>query len=388
MRILSLHNYYLQAGGEDSVFRLEAELLRQHGHEVIEYLEDNRRIAGMSKISVALQTTWSWESYRRVKHVITQEAPDVAHFHNFFPLISPSAYYACREMGVPVVQNLDNQRLICPASTFYRDEQLCLDCLSKIPAWPGIRHACYHESRMHTAVVAAMAAFHTWRRTWQDVVNVYINSTNFYRQIYIKAGFPPEKLVVKPHFIMPPAVPAASEAEGDYALFIGRLEAVKGVRTLVAAWKQLDIPLKIRGSGDLEDETRAFIQAQNLTSVEIVERMDGEAFSELVGNACFLVLPSEGYYETFGMVIIEAYARGVPVLVAGIGVMPEMVRDGQTGLLFTPGDAHDLAKKAQWLWDNAQATSRLGAQALDFYRERFSPEKAYDSLMQIYRMAM
>jgi len=133
MRILKVHNYYIQSGGEDTVFQAETALLRSRGHEVIEYLEFNKKIESMNKAFVALQTVWSQLSYRKMKQFLRKTRPDVVHFHNTFPLISPSAYYACQDLGIPVVQTLDNQRLICPATSFYRDGKLCLDCLGKTP---------------------------------------------------------------------------------------------------------------------------------------------------------------------------------------------------------------------------------------------------------------
>ncbi len=152
MRILKVHNYYKQPGGEDTVFHATADLLRSHGHKVREYLEFNNKIASMNRTSVALRTIWSSESFQKMKEVLHDWKPDIVHFHNTFPLISPSVYYACSEAGVPTVLTIHNQRLICPAASFYRDGKLCLDCLGKTPAWPGIIHGCYHGSRSHTAV--------------------------------------------------------------------------------------------------------------------------------------------------------------------------------------------------------------------------------------------
>ena len=201
MRILKVHSYYTQSGGEDTVFQAEAALLRSKGHEVVEYLEFNKKIESMNQASVALQTLWSYSSYQKLKEFLMETKPDVAHFHNIFPLISPSAYYICQELSIPVVQTLDNQRLICPASNFYREGQLCLDCLGKTPPWPSVLHACYHDSRLHTAVVASMLTLHRWLGTWQTKVDAFLCSTNFYRNLFVRAGFPSNKIVVMPHFV-------------------------------------------------------------------------------------------------------------------------------------------------------------------------------------------
>jgi hypothetical protein len=198
MQVLKVHNYYTAEGGEDTVFHAETMLLRSRGHEVIEYLEYNKTIESMNQASVALQTIWSFSSYKKFKNFLLKTKPDVVHFHNTFPLISPSAYYACQSLNIPVVQTLDNQRLICPAATFYRDGKLCLDCLGKTPPWPGVLHACYHDSHVHTAVVASMLTFHRLIGTWQKKVDAFLCSTNFYRDLFIQAGLPASKIVVMP----------------------------------------------------------------------------------------------------------------------------------------------------------------------------------------------
>jgi glycosyltransferase involved in cell wall biosynthesis len=386
MRILKAHNYYIQSGGEDTVFHAETALLRLHGHEVIEYLEHNEKIESMNQVSVALQTIWSYSSYQKLKLFLREIKPDVVHFHNTFPLISPSAYYACQALKIPVVQTLDNQRLMCPAASFYRDGNLCLDCLGKTPPWPGVLHACYHHSHLHTAVVASMLTLHHWLGTWQTKIDLFLCSTSFYRDLFVQVGFPANKIVVMPHFIDEKFELNFSKQNGvgEYGLFLGRLDPEKGVNTLLEAWRHLQIPLRIRGNGRLDEAARKFVGQQSLGNVEFVGRLDDQELSDLIGNARFLIMPSEGYYETFGMVIIEAYARGVPVLASNIGVVPELVSDRQTGLLFEAGHPLDLAEKATWMWDHPEECLRMGHNARKEYEEKYTSAQSYEMLIDIY----
>ena len=384
MRILKVHNRYTQLGGEDTVFQAEMSLLRSKGHEVIEYLEFNQRIETMNKASVALQTLWSRSSHRIIKRFLLETRPDVVHFHNTFPLVSPSAYYACQELNIPVVQTLDNQRLICPASSFYRDGKLCLDCLGKTPPWPGILHACYHDSHIHSAVVASMLTLHRWLGTWRRKVDAFLCSTRFYRDLFAQAGFPAEKLFVVPHFVQARTGFDSAPRMGDYALFVGRLDPEKGINTLLEAWRLLDFPLKIRGGGRLEESAKEFVTRHNLGNVEFIGRLEERDLLDLIGNTRFLVMPSEGYYETFGMVIVEAYSRGVPVVASNIGVTPEMVSDRETGLLFEVGNARDLAAKARWMWDHPAEAGGMGRNGFNTWQERFTPDVCYKALMDVY----
>src|SRR5258707_5205055 len=135
MKVLLVHNRYRHSGGEDEVVLRESELLRSSGHEVQEYIRHNSEIVEggiLSKAKMAMRTLWAWDSVSRLRSLLRREKPDVAHFHNTFPLISPAAYYACQQEGVPVVQSLHNARLICPAATLIREG------MDARRAWEGV----------------------------------------------------------------------------------------------------------------------------------------------------------------------------------------------------------------------------------------------------------
>lgn len=385
MKILLVHNTYQHPGGEDTVFAREAALLREHGHGVVTYTRSNAEVRDFSPAARALlplRMIWARDAVRDLRALIAAEKPDVAHFHNTHFMISPAAYTACRAAGVPVVQTLHNPRLLCPAATFTRNERACQDCLGKTPPWPGILHGCYRSSRLQTAAVAAMLTVHRWRKTWATHVACYVVFTEFYRQQFIAGGLPADKLVVKPHFVAPDPLPREHEP-GDYALYVGRLEPVKGVRVLLAAWEQIGaIPLKIRGEGPLAGEVGA--RAAPLEAVEIAERLSPEALIQLVKGARFLVWPSLGYYETFGLVAVEAFACGVPVIASRTGVMAEIVTDGVTGLHVTPGDPADLAAKVRWAWDHPAEMAALGRAARREYEQKYTAERNYAQLLRIY----
>lgn len=390
LRVLLVHNFYQEPGGEDEVFARERELLERAGHPVCVYIRRNQEISAYAlaqRLSLPLRTVWAWDSARAIHDLIRREKPNIAHFHNTFPLISPAAYRACREGGVPVVQSLHNPRLMCPAATFHRNGRECQQCLGKKLAWPGVVHACYRGSCAETAAVAAMLAFHRQRGTWRQLVDRYIVSTQFYRRMFIRAGLPPEKLDIKPHFVA--SDPGLSRKSRDYALFVGRLATEKGVNTLLKAWANLArltaIPLKVRGEGPLLGAVQAFAKDH---AVEILPRLSRSELVELFHGARFLVWPSEGLYETFGLVGAEAFACGVPVIASGTGAMAEMVRDHQTGLHFLPGNAGDLAEKADWAWQNPQEMEQMGLAARAEYEAKYRPEANYRKLINIYCTAL
>jgi glycosyltransferase involved in cell wall biosynthesis len=389
MKILLIHNYYKLSGGEDEVFQREKRLLLRAGYQVIEYVRDNKVIDDynlLKTISLAARTTWAWDSHRDLKELIKRERPDVAHFHNTFPLVSPAAYYACASEGVAVVQTLHNPRLLCPAATLSRGGKTCEDCVGRSFAWPAVYHACYQSSRVKSAVVGSMLWTHRLAGTWKSKVDRYIVSTKFYQQKFVAAGLPPERISLKPHFVE--TDPGERERPGDYALFIGRLAPEKGVPTLLKAWEQLKlVPLRVRGDGPL---ARAVQEAASTggCDLQMVPRLPSEELFRLIKGARFLVWPSEGLYETFGLVAIEAFACGVPVISSESGAMQEVVTNGRTGLLFRPGNSQDLAEKVDWAWSHPEQLEQMGNLARLEFEAKYTSEKNIGMLNEIYTQAL
>lgn len=389
MKVLIIHNEYQNRGGEDCVVDAESRLLRSAGHGVVHYRRTNREIAPQSFIQhavLATNTIWSRDSRRAIRVLIQQERPDVAHFHNTFPLVSPSGYAACREAGVPVVQTLHNYRLLCAGANLLRDGQPCENCLGKWSSWPGVIHGCYRESRATTSVVAAMHAFHRTLRTWQENVDIYVALSDFARRKFVHGGLPDHKIMVKGNFIDPD--PGCRAGHGEYAIYVGRLSAEKGLRQLLEAWKiaSPQLPLRIVGDGPLREQLEADHKRLGLEKVEFLGYLDHGQALEAIQNSCFLILPSQ-CYEAFPMVIAEAYACGVPVIAANHGAAAELVEDGRTGLLFKPGDSPDLATKIRSACQDPTRLEEMGLAARAKFVNQYAAGSNLAELMDIYERA-
>jgi glycosyltransferase involved in cell wall biosynthesis len=384
MRILAVHNKYQQPGGEEQIFATETALLESRGHQVFRYTLDNDHIAAISPLLLAKNTLWNSTVYQELRSLIRQHQPQVAHFHNTFPLISPAAYYAARAEGVPTIQTLHNYRLLCPNALFFRDGHVCEDCLGKAIPLPGIVHGCYRGNRGASAMVAATTSFHSLLGTWTQAVDKFIVISQFAMDKFIQGGLPAAKLVLKPNFLHP--VPAPSDGRGGYAVYVGRLSIEKGLGVLLDAWRQLDghIPLKILGDGPMADLVAQAVRA--MPEIEWLGRRPSSEVYDIVGNAAFLVFPSE-WYETFGQVAIEAFAKGTPVVAANIGAIPELV-NSQTGLLFNPSDPVDLAAKIRWLQSQPQALEQLRLTARAEFESKYTADLNYQQLIEIYQSAI
>lgn len=384
MRILTVHNYYQIRGGEDECFEAEIKLLREMGEDVEIYQENNDRVAKIGKLRMAADTIWSKETYEKLQQRLIKKPLDVVHIHNFFPLISPSIYYAAKAQGIPVVQTLHNYRLLCPNALFFREGKVCEDCLGKFIPYPGIQHGCYRENKVASAAVATMLGVHRAMNTWTKMVDLYICLTEFAKQKFIQAGIPAEKIVVKPNFVSPE--PTVGSGKGGYALFVGRLSVEKGLDTLLAAWEQLgeQIPLKIVGDGPLADDVLK--ATKRFPQIEWLGRRPMSEVHDLMGEAKFLVFPSK-WYETFGRVAIEAFAKGTPVIAANIGAIAEIVAPGKTGLHFEPGVPEDLANKVKWVLENPEQMAQMRKEARLEFEAKYTLKKNYQQLIEIYTMA-
>jgi glycosyltransferase involved in cell wall biosynthesis len=388
MKVLTVHNFYQQPGGEDVVFEAERRLLSRHGHDVVVFEEHNDSIQTDSifrSFNLAARTIWSQGSYDKLVDVIRRCRPDVAHFHNTFPLISPAAYHACRKTGVPVVQTLHNYRLFCPKASFFREGRPCEECVQHSLA-RSVRYGCYRDSRSATASVAAMLIVHRCLGTWTHTVDRYVVLTSFARDKAIDAGLPAAKVIVKSNFLE--SEPANGDHSGGYALFVGRLTDEKGVPNLLHAWSRLsDIELVIAGQGPMRAQVEEYVQKRSRRNVQYAGPLARDEVIRLMKAASFLVFPSQ-WYEGFPMTIVEAYACGTPVIASRLGAMQEIVHDGRSGLHFTPGDADDLAKKVQWAWAHPYEMREMGQNALAEFEAKYTAERNYEMLMDIYRQAI
>jgi glycosyltransferase involved in cell wall biosynthesis len=374
----------LSQGGEDTCFSAEAKLLQDNGHNVTCHTKDNKNAGDFNYLSLSANAIWNDSSYSEIKDIVRDNKIEVVHFHNTLPLISPAAYYAARSEGAAVVQTLHNYRLICPPGIMMRNNRVCADCVGKSVAWPAVLHACYRNDRVASAVLTTMLATHKALGTWHRKVDAFIAITEFARQRLIDGGVSERLITVKPNFVDPD--PGVSAQSDGYALFLGRLAPEKGIETMLAAWERLSpgMTLKVVGDGPLRDTVMA--AAARNPAIEFVGRVERKQVFALLGKCAFLVFPSE-WYETFGLVAIEAYAKGKPVIASRLGAMAGIGEDHHTGLQFEPGDVQDLAEKIQWAAGHASEMLAYGRNARNAYWEKFSAKKNYTELMAIYETA-
>lgn len=384
MKILLCHNYYQLRGGEDQCFEDEGALLESRGHEVLRYTRHNDDIPRMSSIQAARQTLWSRRTYRELRDLLASHRPDVVHFTNTFPLISPAAYYAARAESVPVVQAVHNFRLLCPGGAFSRNEHACEKCLHRRFPWPALLHKCYRQHRMATLAVATLVGWQRFSRMMPRLVSRFYTLSAFARQKLVEGGLPSDRIDVKPNFLFED--PVIGAGGGGYVAFVGRLSPEKGLTTMLQAWAaRPEMPrLRILGDGPMALKVQEACRTDS--RIQWLGRKPLDEVCRILAEASCLVMPSVGY-ETFGRTVMEALAVGTPVVASRLGAVPELVTEGRTGVTFRPGDKDDLAEKVIWTLSDRERLDAMRQAAREEFEAKYTAEANYRMLRQIYEKA-
>ncbi len=383
MRILIIHNYYQDPGGEDTVVAQEANLLAET--EVVTRLTFRNRKGWRG----AWQTLWSpWNVWagQKVKRAIKRHQPDIIHIHNLHYAVGPIAIRIAKRQGIPVVVTLHNYRLLCPSATLFYNGTLFTDSIHARFPWRAVRLGVHSHSRFKTFWLAFTIWLHKKVGTWQ-LVDRYVTLTDFAKQLFIDSSFgvPAEKYTTKPNFVTTRRKltdPANGPSRMDCFLFIGRLTEEKGITALLEAFTGTSFRLQIVGEGPLRNKVKEVTrQSPNITYLGALERT---AIDPLLASCTALIFPSI-WYEGMPMTLLEAFAAGTPAIASDLGAMQSMVQDGRNGWLFTPGDVQMLREKArQWLDTAPTYRQDLGDGARQSYEQLYTAARNRLLLTGIY----
>ncbi len=381
MRILFVHNFYQLEGGEDTVYRNEIAMLRNAGHDVDVFSVHNDSIKSTwDKVKALIGIVFSFRVYKSLLLTLRKLQPDVVHVHNYFPLMSPSVFYACSKAGVPVVHTLHNFRAICPTALLMHEGKIIEKSIVKGPWW-AVTKTVYRDSLLGTLALATMISFHKKVGTWRRTVDGFICLTDFAKQTYVRSGWPEEKIYIKPNFLNDNYAKQSSELSAlpnRFALYVGRLSKEKGIDRLLQSWKELNFPLVIIGDGPekqlLENSPKNVIYLGPKPKNEVLECIE---------KAQFLIMAST-WFEGFPMVLVEAFSKGTCALVPNIGSMAEVVIPNKNGMHFDATKSDSLRLCALELINAPSRCKELGENAKDIFYEKYSEKVNYQQLHDIY----
>jgi glycosyltransferase involved in cell wall biosynthesis len=399
-RLLNINSYHYRRGGADVVYLDHAALFESMGwanaffamHHPLneatpwsEYFVDELQYGSsygtLQKIRMAGKVIYSVEARKKIERLIDDFRPDVAHAHNLYHHLSPSVLSALRARGVPTVMTAHDYKLACPSHEMLQGGKVCERCKGG-RFLNCITHRCIKDSVALSALVALESAVHRAAGSYVNYLDRIVVPSRFMGDRLAEWGIPRRLIHHIPNAVDPRGFEPSDEV-GDYLVYLGRLTASKGVRTLIEAARRTGVPLVVVGTGELEDELRT--SARGCDNVHLVGRKSGAELWRLVSGSRAVVLPSE-WYENAPMSILEAYALNRPVLAAEIGGIPEMIDVGRTGWLFRPGDAGALADAMQQVFSLSSIRLReMGMHARQLVEERFSTAAYRARMVELYR---
>lgn len=381
MKILIIHTYYQQSGGggEDIVFQQEIALLSPT--EDIEALTFQNKKGWRGALQFLL-VIWNVFAAKKLKNKIRQYHPDIIHIHNWHYAIGPIAIRVAKKAGIPVVHTLHNYRLLCPSATLLYNKQLFTDSIRSAFPWKAIFKKVYRNSFFQTFWLAFAVWFHKKIGTWK-MIDTYIVPTGFVKNLFVHSslGISGQKITIKPNFVKRSDTKPVERK--NHFMFIGRLSEEKGIHVLLETFKNSNDELHIAGNGPLKEEVLE-VCAHN-SNIKYIGSLNKDGVINAMNSCTALIFPSI-WYETFGLVIIEAFSLGCPLLASDIGSPTELVQHGINGFHFEAGNAAAL-KKQLHVWQSLSESEKEKFRYNSFstYKEFYTPEKNKEQLIEIYK---
>lgn len=400
MKILQATKYHYRRAGAESVFFNTMDLLNSHGHQTVPftirhplnipskydkffaYAPEIRDMGTLDRVKSIPRFFVNKDAVRKLDELLEQEKPDIAHLHNIFNGLSLSILPVFAKHKVPVVITVHDPRFICPSAYFNLKGKKCDDCKK------GLYTNCMAQNCMDSRAISIMSSLEMIHKEFFFNYDKYISRYIFLNQNYMDMFAQRHEYFRKKGDILFNFIPMPPKAEakrGDYMLFFGRMTPEKGILTLLrAAEKNPDVKFKFAGRGIMEDVVRQ----SGLPNVEALGFVSGQPLEDLVRNASFILVPSE-WMENNPMSVIEANGYGKPTISAAIGGVPEIVINGKTGFLFTPGDVDELSASIRHATDMSNKEyENMSDDTYQFAVDNFSPEAHYKRLMKIYEKAI
>ena len=368
MRILQVNKFHYSRGGADKYYLSLIKNLEQNGHQVAAFsMYHPKNIASpyakyfVSRLSFnegglldILKTPgrmiYSLEAKRKFKRLIIDFKPDIIHIHNIYHQISPSILHIAAKYKIPVVMHLHDYKLICPNYQLFANGKICEACLSH-NYFRCFTKKCFKGSRLKSALVALeMYIHHSLLKIYEKNINTFIAPSNFMKQKLIAAGWPGNKIkiVINP-FDAEMSIAKGEEVkqEEDYLLYFGRLGEEKGLKILISAAALTKSHLKFVGIGPMEDKLKKLAEELKVKA-DFLGFKNGPELKYIILRSKAIIIPSI-WFENMSLSLLEALNLKKVVIASRIGGIPEIIKHGQNGFLFEPGDVNDLAEKINFL---------------------------------------
>ncbi len=412
LRVLHINKFHYLKGGSERSYFGTADVLIRHGHNAIFFsmshhdnlpcstsdyfmpdvdLNSNDRNP-INQLKIALRVLYSFESKRRLSRLLDGCPVDIAHLHNIHHQISPSILHELKRRKIPIVMTLHDYKMVCASYSLLANERPCEVCCEK-KYLKAVSRRCVKNSYTKSILAAIEMYLHHKLLDIYDTVDTFISPSLFLKNKLEEMGFK-KQIIHLPNFVknFENGEERIDERnrKGISVVYFGRLSREKGLLTLLKAVKLLQdnntvaIKVNIIGEGPLKDILKKTVEREKIHDVQFLGYMKNEALYREIKRSMVVILPSE-WYENNPISVLESFALGKPVIGTKIGGIPELVKNGITGLIFEPGNARDLAEKIKYALNNPEKMVTMGETARSFAEQELNAEKYYQGLMKIYR---
>ncbi len=303
---------------------------------------------------IAHQTGKAIVHRKTLRNLFDSRQFDVVNFHNTSLIGGPGIF------GIPMsatkVYSAHEHWLVCPTHVLWRHkrevcpERQCFRCQLHYHRPPQL----WRYTRGYKKLLAQ--------------IDLYIAMSEFSRRKHKDFGFPEEMSVLPPFSDEPAYDENHMPHERPYFFFAGRLEAIKGLQTVLPILDQVPgIDLLVAGQGSMREE----LEKQAPPQVKFLGRADARQLASLYRGAIATIVPSVTY-ETFGLTVVESFATGTPVIARRLGPLPDIVESCDGGLVFSTDD--ELATALKRLACDSTLRAQLGANARKGFEERWSED--------------
>lgn len=400
MRILFCNKYNFRFSGTEVYLFELMELLRSHGNEVALFSMTDARgepmpydrhfvshidfksQCGWQRVAQVPRIIYSSEARNKLRGMIREFRPDVAHIRNIYHHLTPSILWELKSRRIPVLYHLNDFKLLCPSYNLVSNGAVCERCKGGA-FWHALRSKCYPGlgARM---TLAGEAYAHRWMKTYQQCVDLFLAPSKFVRDKFVEHGWDGRRFRELPHFQEAHELRDSVPTNDGFVLYYGRLSPEKGVADLLHAMRQIpELRLVVAGEGPQRTELQELAAALRLSNVEFVGSVSAEERDRLIRGSRFTVLPTHAY-ETLGKTILESYAEGRAVIATNLGSRREFVKDGETGLLYDCGDVSQLSDSIRVLAADPYLAEQMGRAGWEFVRKHLSAQEHYSKLLGFY----
>jgi glycosyltransferase involved in cell wall biosynthesis len=399
--LLSINNYFYRRDAADALYFEHNRLFAGSGWNVVPFsmhhplnaasawsrhfvdeLELGRDYSLLQKAARVPKVIYSLEARRKIRRVLGEARPDIAHCHNIYHHLSPSILGSLQRHRVPTVMTLHDFKIACPAYHMFDGRQPCEKCRGG-KVHNVLTNRCIKGSLALSAVVMTEALVQSALRSYASSIDRFVSPCRFYIDKLVEWGWPRQRFVHVPHFVDEASFRPRYEP-GRAILYFGPLAPEKGVTKLVEAAAASKTAVRIAGEGVLAEPLRDLASRLG-ADVTFLGELEGEARIAEIQAARATVLPAE-WYESTPLSVLESYALGKPAIGADIGGIPELIRHDVTGWTFRAGSVDALASVLRSVSDMPDmAIAETGRRARALVESDFSRARYHHRMLGVYR---